>query len=230
MAVFVTPHGIETEQAPGESIDNLEERLKNIPEDYRDNSKGKFEFGHEIGSIYKNWINSYEGQEYIKYAKEKGRGSSRPGSIDKIRTIRAGEGLVAATTPDALEKRLIVNKDFIYEFATIMANALDLTIVQGVELAIAHELGHNDIQGPHERRGSEKQVEYNNDFAFVDLYTRLAKKDVNNSDLYLKKAIAFTLRYDGRERKTMDDMILKTYQQLSKSYDMYPKETYRQAA
>lgn len=229
MSAAITPQGIVTEQAPYESIDDLDEKLSNVHPDYRDVIKERFQVGGDISSIYNNWINSYEGKEYIKFAKAKGKGNSRPGIVDHIRTISAGDGLVAATTPESSSKKIYINKDYIYEYASMVSDAVGLTIDQVIEIALIHELGHNDIQGPSDRKGTEKQVEYNNDSSLVEFYTGLAKKDMNNSDTYLKKAKAFTVRYDGKERKSMDDIISRTERDISKSYHA-SKENYRQAA
>ena len=67
MSAALTPDGIVTQQSPGESFGDLDDRLQTVHPVYRDDLKGKYQLGEHIDSIYQNFINSNEGQEFIKY-------------------------------------------------------------------------------------------------------------------------------------------------------------------
>jgi hypothetical protein len=219
MAAAVAPDGsIITQQSPGESLDGLEERVEHLPPVYKSDVKGKFRLSDHVDSVYQNFINSDEGQEFIKYLKSNGNGTSRTGTIDDILVVNKGKGMVAATIPDLVRKNLILNQDYIDEYVDMAVSASGLSREQVVENIIVHELHHIYGQKPSERRGKESGIEYNNDISLVKFYTGLARKDMENSDTYLTKAKLFTARYGGTYRKNMDEMILRTEKDIAKSY------------
>lgn len=221
MSAAMTPEGIVTQQSPGESFDGLDEKLKNVHPVHRENIKGKYRLGEKIDSIYQKFINSREGKEFVNYLKKNGNGISKTGSIDDILVVNKGEGIVAATVPDAVRKNLIINQDYIDEYVTTASSATGLSYQQVIENVLVHELHHIYGQTRSERTGNEKDIEYNNDISLIKFYTGLAKKDVENSDVYLTKAKLFTARYDGKHRKTMDEMILKVQEDISKYYSRF---------
>ncbi|MGV8140982.1 MAG: hypothetical protein ACP5NW_00920 [Candidatus Woesearchaeota archaeon] len=230
MSAVLTPEGIVTQQSPGESLEGLDERVDHLHPVYRSDIKGKFRLGEQIDSIYQNFINSGEGKEFIKYLKRTGNGTSKPGSIDDILVVNKGEGMVAATMPDLVRKNLIINEDYIDEYVNMATSTSGLSREQVIENILVHELHHIYGQKPSERRGKEIHIEYNNDISLVKFYTELAKKDVDNSDVYLTKAKLFTARYNGEYRKSMDSMIAKTQEQIYKSYANSNSRSYKQAA
>jgi hypothetical protein len=219
MSAALTPEGIVTQQSPGESFEGLEKKLSNVDSIYRRDISGKFELGKKIDSIYQNFMNSTEGKEFVKYMKRNGNGTPGTGSIDDILIVNKGEGLVAATIPDALRKNLIINQDYINQYAMTVSSVTGLSYEKVVESIIAHELHHIYGQTRIERSGNdEKKIEFNNDLSLIQFYTGLAQEDSANSDLYLTKAKLFTIRYDGQHRQDMDKIIESTEKTISDSY------------
>jgi hypothetical protein len=218
MSAAMTPEGIVTQQQPGESFDGIEGKLNNVHPIYRKDISEKFELGKKIDSIYQKFINSTEGKEFVKYLKNNGNGTGNPGNIDDILIVNKGEGLVAATMPDAVRKNLIINQDYINQYAVTVSSLTGLSYEQVIESVISHELHHIYGQTSSERRGNEKKIEFNNDLSLIRFYTGLAKKDSENSETYLSKAKLFTIRYDGQHRQDMDKIIESTEKTISDSY------------
>jgi len=218
MSAALTREGIVTQQSPGESFDGLEEKLSNVHPIYRGDISGKFELGKKIDSIYQKFMNSTEGTEFVQYLKNNGNGTDNPGSLDDILIVNKGKGLVAATMPDAVRKNLIINQDYIDQYAVTVSSLTGLNYEQVIESIISHELHHIYGQTSSERRGNEKKIEFNNDLSLIKFYTGLAKKDSENSETYLSKAKLFTIRYDGQHRQDMDKIISSSEKTLSDSY------------
>lgn len=216
MSAALTPEGIITQQTPGESLDGLDEKLQNVHPIYRSDISGKFELGKKIDYIYQNFMNSYEGKQFVEYMRKNGNGTPGTGSIDDILIVNKGEGLVAATIPDALRKNLIINQDYINRYAMSISSATGLSYEKVIESIIAHELYHIYGQTRSERSSSdEKEIEFNNDLSLIQFYTGLAMDDPDNSDIYLTKAKLFTTRYDGQYREDMEQIISAAEKSLS---------------
>lgn len=219
MSAALTPEGIVTQQSPGESFNGIEEKLQNVHPIYRSDISEKFELGKQIDKIYQNFMNSYEGQQFIKYMQRNGNGTPGTGTIDDIIIVNKGEGLVAATIPDALRKNLIINQDYINQYAMTVSSLAGLSYEKVVGSIIAHELHHIYGQTRSERNGGdEKSIEFNNDLSLIQFYTGLAQDSSENSDLYLTKAKLFTIRYDGQHRKDMDKIIDSAEKTITDSY------------
>lgn len=220
MSAILTPEGIITQQSPGESLDGLEEKMKNqnVHPVYRRDISEKFELGKQIDNIYQNFMNSYEGQQFIRYLKRNGNGTPGTGSIDDILIVNKGEGLVAATMPDTMRKNLIINQDYINQYAMIVSSLTGLSYEKVVESVIAHELHHIYGQTRSERSGNEKNIEFNNDLSLIQFYTGLAQDAPEDSDIYLAKAKLFTIRYTGQKKQDMDKIIDSAEKAISDSY------------
>lgn len=218
MSAALTPEGIVTQQSPGESFDGIEEKLQNVDPIYRRDISEKYDLGKQIDNIYQNFMNSTEGKEFVQYMKRNGNGTPGTGTIDDIIIVNKGEGLVAATMPDAVRKNLIVNQDYINQYAMTVSSLTGLDYDKVVESIIAHELHHIYGQTRVERTGKEKDIEFNNDLSLIQFYTGLAQEDTINSDLYLTKAKLFTIRYDGEHRQDMDKIIDSAEKTITDSY------------
>ncbi len=218
MSAALTPEGIVTQQSPGESLDGLDEKLRDVHPVYRKNITGKFELGKEIDNIYQDLMNSYEGREFVQYLRKNGNGTGNTGNIDDIFVVNKGKGMVAATIPDAVRKNLIINQDYIMEYANAMSSATGKSVEEMIKLAIVHELHHIYGQTPTQRTGEEGKIEYNNDLSLIKFYSGLAQKDVENGGQYLDYAKIFTVRYGGEYRKNMDNIIADAEKSLSNSY------------
>lgn len=228
MSVSITPDGIVTRQSSGESVKDIEDRLGRLPPAYKHDAKEKFILGAKIDSIYRDFINSDEGREFIKYLRNNGNGTPRTGTVDDFFVVNEGENLVAATVPDAIRKYIIINQDSIERYAEMLSYSTGLSREDAIKGILAHELHHLYGQTRSERSGLEHKVEYHNDISLVRFYTGLAMKDPANSDLYLAKAKLFTVRYDGDYRESMDDVIADAHERISRFYDN--NKDYKQAA
>jgi hypothetical protein len=217
MSASIGPNGaITTEQQPGEEYTARDaNQVRSIPgvgEKIHENILT----GQYIDRVYSRFIRSQEGKAYIRFLKKYGNGKRNPGELESILVGNYGDGMVAATLPGKAKANIIINADYIHQYADNATRHFGLAYDQALEVAIIHELNHYFKQTRHELRQQENKVEFNNDFSLVRFYMGLMKKDSANKELYLKKTELLRSRYGGDFRKKMDAYVEKHSEVMEK--------------
>lgn len=232
MAVHDTPNGIVTSHVPGEVYTpDDKDQLNPLPPYKRDKAHENLLTGQYVDKVYQKFLESIEGKEFINYLKKNGNGKGNPGKLEEILVVNKGEGLVAATMPDYVKSNIIINADYIDAYCSQMSSLTGLSYDDILTNVLVHELNHYFGQTKSELNQPENRVEFDNDSSLIEFYMDMAKKYPEDSDRYVRKAEAFTQRYQGKDRDKMDDYIAKNApEQVSELEEMSMDDSYRYAA
>jgi hypothetical protein len=211
MAAAIDPDGnVQTSQAPGEIYSpEAQAQVSKLPGNVRNKVHKNILTGQYIDKVYQKFLNSVEGKEYVDMLRRRGNGKSNPGRLEEIIVANQGDGIVAATMPGYVKANIIINADFIDNYAQSISSRWGLEYDDVLNNILVHEMNHYFLQGKKDFKKPEFMVEFHNDFSSIEFYMDLAKKYPQEASFYTRKAEVFTERYGGKALDKMQKYITK---------------------